>query len=254
MRHLARIGCLARSIVYFLVGILALLVAMGSSYGATTDESGVMRRILDRPYGNLLVLTIAAGLLCYALWRVFQSIQDHDRYGKSLSGLFMRSAFFFSGMAYGFLGIYALNLVFVFTQTTRIGERVMAKWMMMQPFGRQALWILGFAVVLTGLVQFLRALRGSFVRDLRIKSRQRMIMAVCRFGLISRGIVFVIIGTFFMQAAWKYRSREAGGLHKAWETLHDQPYGNLMVATVAVGFMAFATFGLIEGFYRKRSG
>ena len=50
----------------------------------------------------------------------------------------------------------------------------------------------------------------------------------------------------------KSRSREAGGLAKAWETLHAQPFGNYVLGTVAVGFIAFAVFGLIEGFYRKR--
>lgn len=254
MKNLARIGCLARSLVYFLVGVLALLVAMGSEYGATTDESGVLRRIVERPYGGILIFALSMGLFCYALWRFFQSVQDHDGYGHSASGIFVRTALFFSGLAHAFLGISALNLLFRFTKRTAIGEKVMAKWMMMQPFGRFALWILGFAIVVTGFAQFVRAFNGSFARDLRLPERHtKFLMAVCRFGLISRGIIFAIIGTFFMQAAWKYSSREVGGLHKAWETLRLQPYGNFLVAIVAIGFMAFAIFGLIEGFYRKRT-
>jgi len=254
MKHLAQIGCLARSIVYFAVGVLALLLAMGNSYGETTDESGVMRRLVDRPHGHFIVLSMAAGLLCYAVWRLFQSVQDHDRYGHSIYGLSIRGAFLVSGIAYGFLGFYALNLVFEFMHTTRVGERVMAKWVMMQPYGRVILWILGLSVVIVGFIQFVRAFNGAFVRDLRITKNHRVLMNICRFGLVARGIVFCIIGTFFMQAAWKYRSKEAGGLHKAWETLREQPNGNWVVAAVAIGFMAFAVFGLIEGFYRKRTG
>jgi hypothetical protein len=137
-------------------------------------------------------------------------------------------------------------------QTTRTGERVMARWMMMQPNGRFFLFVIGTAVVITGFIQFVRAFNGAFARDLRLNSNGRVIMNICRFGLVARGIVFSIIGTFLMQASWKYRSREAGGLLKAWETLRAQPYGNFLVAVVAVGFIAFSIFGLIEGFYRKR--
>src|SRR5665213_1504147 len=176
MKHLARIGCLARSIVYFFVGVLALMVAVGNPLGATTDESGAIRRLLDRPYGSLMVLIIAAGLICYAVWRFFQSVQDHDRYGRTVSGMTIRIGFFFSGVAYGFLGIYALNLVFVFTQTTRIGERVMAKWLLLQPYGRPALFAIGVVVVITGFAQFVRAFNGAFVRDLRIKKNQKVVM------------------------------------------------------------------------------
>jgi len=252
MKHLGWVGCLARSMVYFLLGLLALLTAVGSSYGATTDESGVFRKILEQRYGPNILLAIAVGLLCYAIWRFVQTVQDRDRYGRGWYGMGVRAGLFGSGLAHAFFGLYALNLVFAWTHTTLVGERVMAKWMMMQPFGRAFLFVIGIAVVVTGFIQFTRAFSGAFARDLRLKRNKRWLMNICRFGLIARGTVFTIIGTFLMQAAWKSRSREAGGLHKAWETLRGQPYGNYLVATVAAGFMAFALFGLIEGFYRKR--
>ena len=254
MKHLGRVGCLARSLVYFLLGMLALLTAWGSPYGATTDESGVFHKILEQRFGPAMLMTIAIGLICYAVWRFIQTVQDRDKYGRGWYGMSVRIGLFGSGIAHAFFGLFALNLVFQFTATTRIGERVMAKWVMMQPFGRFFLWSIGFGIAVTGFIQFVRALNGSFARDLRIQKNKKVVMGICRFGLTARGIVFSIIGTFLMSAAWKYRSREAGGLHKAWEILRQQPYGNWLVAVVAIGFMAFAVFGLIEGFYRKRPG
>lgn len=243
---------MARSVVYFLVGILALLTAVGSPYGATTDESGVFHKILEQRFGPNIVLAIGSGLLCYAVWRFVQTTRDHDRYGRSWYGLAVRSGLFGSGIAHLFFGLYALNLIFRWTHTTKFGERMMAKWMMMQPFGRFFLFIIGAAVVITGFVQFVRAFSGAFARDLKFKRNKHLVMNICRFGLVARGVVFTIIGMFFIQAAWTYHSREAGGLRKAWETLRDRPYGNFLVATVAAGFMSFAVFSLIEGFYRKR--
>lgn len=250
-KNLARVGCVSRSLVYFLVGILALLLAMGNPSGATTDESGVLRRILEQPFGWIILSLLGTGLFCYALWRFLQSVQDHDEYGRSFNGLSIRIGLFISGAAYLALGIYAVSLVLGLSRGPEFRERMMARWMLMQPMGRSLLMVLGIVVAIVGFVQFLRAFRGAFTRDLRIQATG-MLNHICRFGLIARGIVFVIIGSFFIQAAWKYRSREAGGLRKAWEMLRLAPYGNYIVGLVALGFMAFAVFSLIEGFYRKR--
>lgn len=252
MKNLARIGCLARSLVYFIMGVLALMVAKGDPDGATTDEVGVFRRVEYQPFGKFLLLTLAAGLFCYAIWRIFQAVQDRDKYGNSLNGLSIRLAFLFSGLAHVFFGFYALNLIFHWTTRTAAGERLMAHRVLMQPYGREILGGIGISVILTGFFQFLRAFKGDFTRGLRINRRNRFLFNVCRFGLLARGVVFAIIGCFLFEAAWKNRSREAGGLHKAWETLHSQPFGNFLLGAVAIGFMAFAIFGFIEGFYRKR--
>lgn len=252
MKNLARLGCLARSFVYFIIGLLALLVAIGNPHGATTDTRGALRVIMTQPLGEFMLVLLGVGLLAYAIWRIAQSIQDPDLYGRSIGGSFMRLGFLFSGLAHAFLAFYAFNLIFSFMRISTWGERMMAKWVLMQPLGNFALQLGGAIVVVVGAFQFLRAFDGSYMRDLRTPARNpRTIDAICRFGLLARGVVFVIIGSFFFQAGWKSRSREAGGLHKAWETLHQQPFGNYILGTVAVGFIAFAIFGLIEGFYRK---
>src|SRR4051812_19614612 len=100
MKNLARLGCLARAFVYFWVGVLALMVAMGNRSGAVTDETGVLRWIASGPFGFAILLAISAGLFSYAVWRFFQSVQDHDRYGRKPVGLLVRTAFFFSGAAH----------------------------------------------------------------------------------------------------------------------------------------------------------
>jgi hypothetical protein len=252
MKNLARLGCLARSLVYFLIGVSALLVACGSSYGMTTDTRGVLRLILLQPFGLAILPFVGLGLFAYAVWRVVQSVQDRDGYGRGFNGTCIRLGLLLSGIGHGFLGFYAFNLIFNLTRTTAWGERMMARWVLMQPLGRYALELVGAVIVITGTVQFVRAFNGAFLRDLALPARHaRTLTWICRFGLVARGVVFVIIGTFFFQAGWKYRSREAGGLHKAWEILQHQPFGSVVLGSVAVGFIAFAVFGFVEGFYRK---
>lgn len=248
MKGLARFGCLARALVYFLIGVLALLVAFGHPAGETTDTRGALRFVLDRPFGNFALIVIGLGLIAYAVWRLVQGWQDRDNYGRDLVGITTRVTLMISGIAHFFLAIYAFNLVFGFARTARLGERAMAKWFLNQPLGNYGLELVGAIVIITGTVQFFRAFSGAFLRDLDVPAR---LIPICRFGLVARGVVFVIIGSFFFQSGWKARSREAGGLHKAWETLHQQPFGQYLLGIVAAGFIAFAVFGWIEGFYRK---
>src|SRR3954469_20909513 len=105
MKHLGWIGCLARSIVYFLLGILAFLTVVDSPYGATTDESGVFRKILEQRFGPNIVLIIGIGLICYAVWRFVQTTKDIDRYGRGFYGLSVRIGLFGSGLAHLFFGL-----------------------------------------------------------------------------------------------------------------------------------------------------
>ena len=252
MKNLARLGCMARSAVYFLVGVLALLVALGNPYGQTTDTRGALRVVLTQPFGAFALVVLGIGLVAYAVWRMVQSVQDRDRYGRGFFGLCARSGFFLSGVAHAFLAFYAFNLTFNLASGSEWGERMLAKWVLMHPLGNYALEVAGAIVIFIGVVQFASAFSGAFLRDLRIPGRRaRLLVPLSRFGLIARGIVFVIIGSFFFQSGWKMRSREAGGLSKAWETLHQQPFGGVLLGSVAMGFMAFAVFGFIEGFYRK---
>jgi hypothetical protein len=74
---------------------------------------------------------------------------------------------------------------------------------------------------------------------------------VCRFGLIARGAVFVIIGAFLVVAAVQLDSAQARGLQGALETLQRQPYGWILLGIVALGLVAFGVYSLIEAWYRR---
>ena len=74
---------------------------------------------------------------------------------------------------------------------------------------------------------------------------------ICRFGLIARGVVFLIIGGFLVVAAWRFSSGDVVGLQGALQTLQQQPYGWILLAVVALGLFAFGVYSLIEARYRR---
>ena len=79
----------------------------------------------------------------------------------------------------------------------------------------------------------------------------RAIAVVARIGLAARGVVFCLVGGFFILAAWRADPSESGGLGKALLTLQAQPYGPWLLALIAIGLFAFGTYSVIQGIYRR---
>ena len=104
LRTLTRVGFASKGVVYFLVGILALLAAFGQG-GETTDKKGAVSNIANQPFGEFALVVIGIGLLAYALWRYMCAVNDADREGSSAKGLGKRVSHFFSGIIHTSLGI-----------------------------------------------------------------------------------------------------------------------------------------------------
>ena len=72
-----------------------------------------------------------------------------------------------------------------------------------------------------------------------------------RAGYAARGIVFVVIGWFFVRAGLHANANEAGGLDRALSTLAHQPYGLWLLGVVATGLVAYGLYSCCEAYYRR---
>src|SRR5579862_8434681 len=75
---LARLGYIAKGIVYLIIGILAARVAIGDG-GKTTDNKGALQAIYHEPFGKVLLSIVVVGLIGYALWCFLRAFFDADR-------------------------------------------------------------------------------------------------------------------------------------------------------------------------------
>tara|TARA_R110002110_G_scaffold10201_7_gene49940 strand:- start:2057 stop:2356 length:300 start_codon:yes stop_codon:yes gene_type:complete len=80
---------------------------------------------------------------------------------------------------------------------------------------------------------------------------QRWAYPICRFGLMIRGLVFMIVGTFFIIAAYRVNPNEAGGIAEVFDTFRKQPFGTPLMVFVSVGLFAFGAYSILEAFYRR---
>ena len=105
VKRFAKLGLAAKGVVYCLVGILAFMAAfeIGGRSERTLNKQGVFQFILDQPFGQLLLALVAAGLVCYALWRLTQAFLDNEHKGTDAKGIGHRVGYAFSGLVYGFL-------------------------------------------------------------------------------------------------------------------------------------------------------
>jgi hypothetical protein len=110
----------------------------------------------------------------------------------------------------------------------------------------------GIAILCAAIGQFIKGYKEKFKEHYDTSDELlRKLTPVCRFGLMARGIVFGLIASFFLYAAWTYNPDQAGGLSQAFETIRGMAFGQILLAVTALGMLAYAVYSFIEAYYRR---
>ncbi len=257
VEKLARAGYAAKGIVYGTIGILAIQVAI-SSGGKTTDSSGALQTIAAQPFGQILLILVAIGLFGYSLWRLIEAIFDPEHRRTDSKNVVKRIGYLFSGVIYGALGVQAVMIVTQASSSSQGGGNSTSDWtakLMAQPFGRWLVALVGAITIGVGLYRLYYAYKIKFRRKLNLAeldaNQQKWVIRISRFGIAARGVIFVIIGFFFLQAFRQYEPSEAKGLDGVLQTLAQQPYGKVLLGIVALGLIAYAIYLFVQARYRQ---
>src|SRR5690349_4894992 len=70
----ARLGFVARGVVYIIIGILALKIATGDPKQESADKQGALAIVARQPFGEVILVILAIGLGGYAAWRFSEAI------------------------------------------------------------------------------------------------------------------------------------------------------------------------------------
>ncbi len=243
---LAKMGYTARGAVYLVIGGLAVLAAVGEG-GGTTDSKGAILEIMRQPFGTALLILLIIGLFGYVIWRLIQAIKDPDNHGSSAKGLAVRGGLLASAISHGFLAIWTIKLLLGSNERAHETERFLAT-----DIGQIVLGIFGIAFIAAGLAHIYKGWTARFERYMNIPSdKNQWARPLCRFGLISRGIVWCIVGWFFITSALFANSGKVKGIIDALELLRTYTFGNWLFGIVAAGLFAFGVYSLLEAMYRK---
>ena len=257
METLARFGYVAKGFVYAAIGVLALLAAF-SAGGKTTDTSGALQTISNQPFGQILLALIAVGLVGYAIWRLIEAFNDPDNKGSDAKGIFSRLGYALSGLAYLGVAFNAALLAFGSSSGSSGGSSSKQDWtatVMQQPFGRWLVGIGGALVIGIGFYRIYQAYKTKFRKKLNMSElnakQEKWLVNISRFGIAARGVVFVMIGFFVLQAAKNYNPQQVKGLDGALQTLTRQPYGKVLLGLMALGLISYAVYLGLQARYRN---
>ncbi|MDJ0590468.1 MAG: DUF1206 domain-containing protein [Pleurocapsa sp. MO_226.B13] len=256
METFARFGYAAKGFVYGAIGILALLAAFTTG-GKTTDTSGALQAISNQPFGQILLALIAFGLVGYVIWRLIQGVNDPGNKGTDAKGILTRLGYVMSGIAYVGVAINA-GLLAIGSSNGGSGGNSRQDWtamVMQQPFGRWLVGLAGAVIVGIGFWRIYRAYKIKFRKKLNLSElkyqQEDWLVNISRFGIAARGVVFIMIGFFVLQAAKNYNPQEVKGLDGALLTLAQQPFGKVLLSLMALGLVAYAVYLLLQARYRR---
>ena len=247
----ARVGLVARGVIYLLIGWVALMIAIGHS-NQEADQRGALQSLARKPAGSAMLWALAIGFAAYALWRLSEAIRGVHGEGKKTAPRVVSA---FRAIAYGFLAFTAVSVLHGSRSSQGTSQQDATARIMQHSGGRWAVGVVGGVVLIVGVGLALVGLRRSFAKKLNTaqmsKRTRRIVLLLGAVGTTARGIVFAVAGGLVIDAARTFDPAKARGLDEALRTLRDQHYGAALLGLTALGLIIFGIYGLCEARWRR---
>jgi uncharacterized protein DUF1206 len=246
----ARLGFVAKGLVYALIGVLAFQVALGGSERA--DQKGALQKVAEQPFGTFVLWLMVIGFTGYALWRFSEAawgrrdeIDEKKRTVKRLGSAA-------NGLVYLGFGILALRTA---TGGSSTDQSTWTAKVLDHSGGRTLVVIAGLVVIGIAIGLTARGLKTDFEKHLNTgQMSPRTYDAVRRLGqvgYVARGAVFALVGVFIIKAAVDHEPGKSGGFDTALKSVADAPFGQFLLLAAAVGLICFGVYCLAEARYRR---
>lgn len=245
LQRFARFGFASIGLVYCLMGILTVLAALGLS-STKGDKSEAFKVVYDQPFGKILLIVIAIGMTGYVMLRVLQAFFDTENKGSDAKGIATRLNYASSAVVYLSLIVYAIKLAAGNPGSGDKRQFFVSK-VMSYPMGEWIVGIAGLVIVGAGIYQIYLGISKKFMKHVQLyrATYREAFEKAGMIGYVARGIVFSIVGYFFVRAALDSNPSEANGTREAFDFLQHN-FGNLLMGVVAVGLIAYGVFMFVR--------
>ncbi|MDO1500429.1 DUF1206 domain-containing protein [Winogradskyella maritima] len=244
---LSRIGIASKGTIYVIIGILTVLSALQLG-GKVSGSRKAIRYFVDLPFGKVLLIILALGLLCYCFWEFYRAYINADDIKANFIGYATRISYALGGLFYLFLAYFTLSLILDFDSVERKSYDI-------YNFINQNEWV-GYIIALVfagkGVFEIYRAFSNRFKERIHVYDLsdrvQKSLMNWAKFGITSRGIVFLVMGFISYEANSKFHSGNISRTSEAFGYIKNL-YGELFLAVIAVGFIGFGLFQFVKARY-----
>lgn len=122
--------------------------------------------------------------------------------------------------------------------------------------GLVILGIAGVIIIIIGAVRIYKAYKEKFTQKFNLESlkeekRRKCIKSTAKLGLTARGLLFFVIGFFFLKAAISADLEEIKTTSEVFAFIHQSSYGAWMLGFVGLGLIAYALYMFLMPKYRK---
>lgn len=242
----ARLGYLARGVVYILLAYVALSSGRALSTGDAVEKVG------DLPGGSIILFIVALGLFGYGLFKILSAWSDLDDKGRDGKGAIVRVGKFLGGLAYWALAFVAARALLRGGQAesgTAAGssgmQQDMATEVAQAPGGGALLIVVGLVAIAMAVAQLVIAARAKFMDDMS-PAAPPFTKWAGQAGYAARGLVAAMVGWFVLQAGIDgERVRNFGD---ALAVIQQEQ--SWLFTPVAVGLLLFGIVSLIMARYR----
>jgi hypothetical protein len=242
LEFLERLGYVVRGVLYAVMGFLALRIALAQPGGKATDLSGSLLWLIGNPFGKLVLIVTIIGLAAYSLWGFVRAIFDPLHRGRDTEGIAARVGFITSAVSYAAIAFFALQILAGQGGASNDSTQKTVSTLLTNPAGGVITVVLGLFSLVIGIGQFIEAYRAIFKNDLKAaemsQSERDIAIGLGRFGMAARGVTFLVIGWFLIQAGIHHDAGQVHGFGGAFLFLLAQPYGRWLVGIIALGFVA----------------
>lgn len=253
IERFARVGYAAKAVLYTIVGVLALQAAVGNG-GQTTGSQGALTAFVRTSWGPVALVVIALGLFGYAAWRIAEALLDPERKGNGAKGIALRVSYAARGLFHAALGVQAVRLASGTGGSNDRSAETLTATVMDAPMGAWLVVGVGLFIGGYGLYQVYRAWKAKLSRQLDLSRLSQeagaWLIKVCRGGIAARGIVFAVIGGYLIRAGLDHNPAKAADTGEALSAIGHQPFGDWLLAFVAIGLIAYGVYEVVEARYR----
>jgi hypothetical protein len=245
---LARAGFAASGVLHFLVGAIAIRLAMGGSGNA--DVSGAVSELASQPAGPFLLWSSFAACAALAVWQASDAVFDYNRLPtKEKAGKKAKAAaqaVVFAGLAVT-LASFAMGTGSGSDNQQSASDLTVA--VMKAPGGVALLVLVGLGMAVTGIIYAIRGIKKSFEKHLTLPvspSARTAVTVLGVAGYVAKGIVLVLTGMLITIATLRAHPDESTGLDGGLRALRDQPFGVYLLAAVGAGLICYGMFMVVR--------
>jgi len=248
----ARLGFVAKGLVYGLIGLLAANVALGAAE-ERTDQKGALQTVAEQPGGSIVLWAMVVGFVGYGLWRFSEALWGRREESDEKKRTVKRIGSALNGLVYVGFAILTWRTV---TGGGAGGSGKSATAEVLQwPGGEVLVGLAGLVVIGIAVGLTWRGLRTDFEKHLdTARMGGRTFAAVRRLGqvgYVARGVVFALVGALVVTAAVGHEPGKAAGFDVALKSLAQAPSGPALLLSSALGLVCFGTYCLAEARYRR---